>query len=160
MTTPSTASSLRDLDGSSPGPSQGSQAKLGSPGSWNMYAYTSGDPVNRVDPSVTDEVDENDNGDCAGPMACQFIDEGYGDDDFQNDCLGSLLSADGDENPTAAAGVCGAEGYTPTDPTPAGPQPTDFQQGTYGGVACGPGWASPAMEPPSRTLRIRFPGTS
>ena len=46
------------------------------PGSWNKYAYTRGDPVNRVDPGGTeDEGAPEDPGDCIWTI-CQLIDAG------------------------------------------------------------------------------------
>jgi RHS repeat-associated protein len=50
------------------------------PGSWNKYAYTRGDPVNRVDSAGTDDDDP----DCIGDI-CLLIDTpGYGDDGYTN----------------------------------------------------------------------------
>ncbi len=42
-----------------PDPTQGSFANPADPGSWNMYAYTRGDPVNRKDSSGTDDGDHD-----------------------------------------------------------------------------------------------------
>ena len=102
-------------------PDPASHPKIADPGSWNMYAYTRGDPINRVDRAGTDDDDP----DCVGDM-CQLIDDGYGgdgDDGFENACIASLLEADGLENPTAAANTCGA--LDDSDPTPSTPSPND-----------------------------------
>jgi RHS repeat-associated protein len=52
-----------DPDSASAGPSE--------PGSWNRYAYTRGDPVNRTDPSGRVDCPANDPGDDLGPV-CDF----------------------------------------------------------------------------------------
>ena len=38
-------------------PDGGKGARAGDPQSWNRYAYTRGDPVNRADPRGTDDCE-------------------------------------------------------------------------------------------------------
>jgi RHS repeat-associated protein len=68
---------------SRPDPHPGS-AKLGSPGSWNRYAYVGGDPINRNDPrglcGVINAADDVENGGTSDPIieACEESSGGGG----------------------------------------------------------------------------------
>ncbi len=137
-----------------PDPTQGSFANPADPGSWNMYAYTRGDPVNRKDSSGTDD------GDCDGDI-CQLdgSDLGgspFGGSPFGDTCLafGGLFSAaslgldacqeaidycsaGGEEGPfspisqTVEDDLCNiavSVGEIPA-PAPPAPQPTDTSSG-------------------------------
>ena len=64
-------------------PDPHSSPNASDPGSWNKYAYTRGDPVNRVDPGGTDDDDP----DCIG-IVCQFIDA-FGASDPSDYCAAS-----------------------------------------------------------------------
>ena len=111
-------------------PTWGSVA-LGSPGSWNRFSYTWGDPVNGNDPTGL-ILDEEDGGDDGGG------DDGGGDDGSGDDGGGSntcVLTGEGiyscDQTFTAtgtgSAGNSdpnsGGTGAAPTDPDPTSPVP-------------------------------------
>jgi hypothetical protein len=77
------------------GATKGSVNNPGDPGSWNRYAYTRGDPVNRADPSGT----------------CDLQISFWGDDAFYTNCDPSLGL---DFNPSAYAQCMATPGcYTP-----------------------------------------------
>ena len=71
-----------------PDPTQGSFANPADPGSWNMYAYTRGDPVNRKDSSGTDD------GDCDGDI-CQLDGSDLGGSPFGGSPFGDTCLAFG-----------------------------------------------------------------
>lgn len=77
------------------GAQKGSVNNPGDPGSWNRYAYTRGDPVNRADPAGT----------------CDLQISFWGDDTFYTNCDPSLGA---DMNPAAYAQCMATLGcYTP-----------------------------------------------
>jgi len=64
------------------GASSGSSSNSGDPVSWNRYAYTGGDPVNRVDPMGTDWIIVNGGWCSTLDPSGGCYDPGYGDPDF------------------------------------------------------------------------------
>jgi RHS repeat-associated protein len=66
--------------------------RLSDPQSWNRYAYTRGDPVNRYDPSGMDDF--------SGPYPCTV---GAGEGTEVVDCFSVTVSIPGGFNPAAAA---------------------------------------------------------
>jgi RHS repeat-associated protein len=93
-------------------PDRGANPRASDSGSWNLYAYTRGDPVNRVDRHGTDDDDP----DCIGDI-CQLIFSG--EDNPPSGAAGAcfsfagLLSAAGMDMDTCAqviASGCSANG--------------------------------------------------
>jgi RHS repeat-associated protein len=103
----------------SPDPYQAS-AGPSDPGSWNRYAYTRGDPVNRIDPSGQSDCLASGEGDseCVGPQDCPF---GYIWSPFGGSC-----QPQGGGYPTCVEGYS----FSPTfgdcepDSSGGGPQPS------------------------------------
>jgi RHS repeat-associated protein len=100
----------------------GSAGSPSSPGSWNMYAYAKGDPVNRADPGGTDDCDPTTQFDCLTGYYCppeyQYCSDGSDDSEGVADC-GSIPA---DEWTTAVAVACAAAAAA-LQSVPA-PQPT------------------------------------
>ena len=69
-----------------PDPYQNS-AGPGDPGSWNRYAYTRGDPVNRIDPSGQDDCDPGD------PLPCAITIDYPGDVSFNDSIAAQIQNA-------------------------------------------------------------------
>ncbi|HUP04205.1 MAG TPA: RHS repeat-associated core domain-containing protein [Bryobacteraceae bacterium] len=94
----------------SPDPIGAGAANPRDPNSWNLYAYTRGDPVNRRDPGGTD-----DDGDTStSPIACSayyyylqsmgLYDGGY-DDDIMGNCGQGLSNGRSAEDPCSLSSV-------------------------------------------------------
>ena len=85
------------------------------PGSWNKYAYTGGDPINRADPTGLDSCIPGDDSDCVPDSFCQ-------DDTLAGMNGGGFALYC--EQPVIGDGP-GPPDPDPTDPTPPTPSPTD-----------------------------------
>jgi RHS repeat-associated protein len=75
-------------------------AKSGDPGTWNKYAYTGGDPINRVDRHGSDYEDCDSDGDCWTVFTSE-VDE-MEDQEFEYDPGTPCFGSDQDD-PTCAA---------------------------------------------------------
>jgi RHS repeat-associated protein len=91
-----------------PDPSRGSFANPSSPGSWNLYTYVTGDPINRRDPRGLDALAEDPDDDGPG------WNSGGGPTDDPDSCDGGC-----------GVGPSGDGEAGPTDPDPPTPSPND-----------------------------------
>ena len=97
-----------------PDPSKGAFANPANPGSWNLYAYTRGDPINHSDPTGLCSVAGGGDGDDATcldettvtPYECELY-------DIDPDLCDAVLSA------------ADSDGGAAGDPTPSTPLPTN-----------------------------------
>jgi len=85
------------------------KVRANDPGSWNRYAYTRGDPVNRADPGGTDDCP-------VGVNFCSNIpNSGEETDPFSDDCIGTICPLI--DNPDPVNTNCfAAVGAQPSDP--------------------------------------------
>ena len=96
-------------------------AGIASPAAWNRYAYTRGDPINRVDRFGTCDEELLSTGSRAQPVASLGADDGDDDDDDDDDCGGPVgdsgcIASSSPFVPTPPDPTCGPDG--PSDPPP------------------------------------------
>ena len=123
-----------------PDPSKGSHADPANPGSWNLYAYTHGDPINSSDPTGLCPLESGGDGDdssCGDSGVTAQECEMYNIDPDPNFCE-AIISAGIGESSGGGGDGSASSAPSPTDPAP-GPQcdVTISPNGTYQCTATG-----------------------
>jgi RHS repeat-associated protein len=134
----------------SPDPYSGS-ARVGSPGSWNRYAYSGDDPINRNDPTGLCDTSKSadPDKDCPNDGAGEGGESGglpvcSPDDPICNQC------SDGSTSDVCVTGT----GKTPPDPTPVSPDPPDpTPSDPTDPIGPTPVTPPPPAQPPSEALK-------
>ena len=146
-----------------PDPSKGSHADPANPGSWNLYAYTHGDPINSSDPTGLCPLESGGDGDdssCGDSGVTAQECEMYNIDPDPNFCE-AIISAGIGESSGGGGDGSASSAPSPTDPVP-GPQcdVTISPNGTYQCTATGSPTTNSIVDDPHGSQVSSQPGSA